>query len=58
VTQGNPRSDAPTAHFGLENLKNGLVLRATITDQQSPPRTAVWRGAHLENTTVLQVPGA
>lgn len=58
VTPGNPRADQPSAHFGLENLRNGLVMRATITDHQSPPRAAVWRGPTLENTTVLQVPGA
>lgn len=58
VTAENPRSDQPTAHFGLENLKNGLVMRATITDQQSPPRAAVWRGPQLEKTIVMQVPGA
>jgi len=58
VTAGNPRTDQPSAHFGLENLKNGLVMHATISDQQSPPRAAVWRGPRLENTTVLQVPGA
>lgn len=58
VTPDNPRSDQPSAHFGLENLKNGLVMRATIDDRQSPPRAAVWRGPKLENTTVMQVPGA
>lgn len=58
VAATNPRTDQPSAHFGLENLKNGLVLRATIADQQSPARAAVWRGADLENTTVMQVPGA
>ncbi|QYM64796.1 right-handed parallel beta-helix repeat-containing protein [Microbacterium sp. Se5.02b] len=58
VTAANPRSDQPSAHFGLENLKNGLVIRATIADHQSPPRAAVWRGPNLQNTTVLHVPGA
>ncbi len=57
-TADNPRADQPTAHFGLENLKNGLVMRATITDQQASPRAAVWRGPALENTTVMHVPGA
>ncbi|WP_353112846.1 right-handed parallel beta-helix repeat-containing protein [Microbacterium sp.] len=58
VSEGNPRTDAPTAHFGLENIKNALVLRATIRDRQTPPRPAVWRGPALENTMVIQVPGA